>query len=164
LLSEAGHPNGLQLTLLASEAAAAMMDEAIVFAESVAGAGFDIQVKQVPAETYWDQVWLVEPFYVSNWNRRHAWQFLTELFRTNAPWNESKIKVPQIDQLLDEAARTPDLELQREPIWEALAIVRDQAGWIVPGWVHQIFLAKKEVTGIEFGVLAGLDLRRASLA
>jgi peptide/nickel transport system substrate-binding protein len=164
LLAEGGYPDGLELTLLASQAGAAMMDEAVVLADSVAGSGFRIKVEQVPAETYWDQIWLTRPMYVSNWNRRHPWQFLSELFRTDAPWNESKISIPQIDELLNEAARTPEFDQQREIIWQALTLVRDDAGWIVPGWVHQLFLKKAELGGIGFRVLAGLDLRQATLA
>lgn len=163
LLADAGHSGGLDLTLFASQAGAAMIDEAVVFAESVAGAGFRVEVSQAPSETYWDQVWLTKPMYVSNWNRRHPWQFLSELFRTDAPWNESKIKVAQIDTLLNEAARTPDFQGQREIIGQALALVRDEAGWIVPGWVHQLFLKKTNLQGVKFRVLSGLDLRGASL-
>ena len=163
LLAEAGYPDGIDLSLNASQAGAAMMDEAIVFAESVAGAGIRVEVKQVPSETYWDQIWLTKPMYVSNWNRRHPWQFLSELFRTDAKWNESKAKVPEIDGLLDEAARTPEFDRQRRLIARALKLVRDESGWIVPGWVHQLFLKKTELKGIRFGVLARLDLRDATL-
>ena len=163
LLAEAGYPDGIELTLFASQAGAAMMDEAILFAESVAGAGIHVNVEQVPSETYWDQVWLTKPMYVSNWNRRHPWQFLAELFRTDAPWNESKINSPDIDVLLNEAARAPDFEDQQRLIREALTIVRNEAGWIVPGWVHQLFLKQPALNGIRFRVLAGLDLREATL-
>ena len=163
LLAEAGHPNGIDLELNASQVGAAMMDEAIVFAESVAGAGIRVDVKQVPSETYWDQIWLTKPMYVSNWNRRHPWQFLSELFRTDAKWNESKAVVPEIDALLDEAARAPEFDQQRQLIARALRHVRDEAGWIIPGWVHQLFLKKTELKGIRFGVLARLDLREATL-
>jgi peptide/nickel transport system substrate-binding protein len=102
--------------------------------------------------------------YAGNWNRRHPWQFLSELFRTDAPWNESKIDVPRIDELLNEAARTPEVEQQKELLWEALELVRDEAGWIVPGWVHQLFLAKKSLQGVKLGALASLDLSEATLA
>jgi peptide/nickel transport system substrate-binding protein len=164
LLAEAGYPNGIDLTLNASEAGAAMIDEAVVFAESVRDAGIRVQVERVPADTYWDRIWLVKPMYVSNWNRRHPWQFLSELFRTNAEWNESKIDVPQIDELLNEAARTTAPQEQKRLIWDALELVRDEAGWIVPGWVHQIFLAKQGLEGVKLGALASLDLSEASLA
>ena len=163
ILAEAGYPDGIELTLFASQAGVAMIDEATLFAESVAGAGIKVNVEQVPSETYWDKIWLTKPMYVSHWNRRHPWQFLSELFRTDAPWNESNIVDPRIDELLTEAARVPGFADQQRLIHKALTIVRDDAGWIIPGWVHQVFLKQTGVNGIRFRVLANLDLREAKM-
>ena len=57
LLAEAGHANGLEATLIASDRPAVRTQLAVAMREMVEPAGFDINVQTMPHATYLDQVW-----------------------------------------------------------------------------------------------------------
>ena len=57
LLGEAGHPNGLDLTLIASDRPSTRAQLGVALRELAKPAGFNINVQTMPHATYLDQVW-----------------------------------------------------------------------------------------------------------
>lgn len=68
LLAEAGYPNGLSATLVASDRPGQRTQLAVALREMAKPAGFDIKVETMPHATYLDQVWKKGPFYVGFYN------------------------------------------------------------------------------------------------
>jgi peptide/nickel transport system substrate-binding protein len=76
---------------------------ALAIVAGLKGSPFRVTAKQIPAATYWDTVWMKDPFCVDDWNRRHPVETAALNAYPNAPWNESKWKSPEMAALLDKA-------------------------------------------------------------
>src|SRR5690606_32053323 len=69
-LKAAGYDR-LELNLSAADAAfAGAVDAAVLFRESAAAAGFDINVVREPNDGYWSNVWAKKPFCMCYWTGR----------------------------------------------------------------------------------------------
>jgi peptide/nickel transport system substrate-binding protein len=161
LLSEAGHPDGLDLKLECSS------DElqtnfALGYADALKDAGFNIEVEPYPAETYWDDVWLQKPFYVSEWFRRHPVEAMSVMLASDAPWNESKFKNDELDSLLEQVLEVSEDE-QQDLISKALSIVAEESGLGIPGFRRRLFAAKPELKGLEFTTFTVISFEGVSL-
>lgn len=163
LLREAGHPNGIDLELLTAPAGAGMVDLAVVAKESLAEAGIRIHVQQRPAGTYYDAVWLKERFYVDTWVLRHPLDAMAVMFESSAPWNEARLRSPRLDELLRAARRTGERREQARLLGEAQTLIADEAGFVCPAWLDELYVAKPELSGVAFDATDLVDLQRASL-
>jgi peptide/nickel transport system substrate-binding protein len=67
LLAQAGHPNGLKIEMAASNRPAIRGQVAIAIKEMARPAGFDIDVKAMPHDTYLANVWRKGNFYMAYW-------------------------------------------------------------------------------------------------
>ncbi|MEZ4662619.1 MAG: ABC transporter substrate-binding protein [Caldilineaceae bacterium] len=105
LLAEAGYPDGIEVTLYATSTSSQLIPLAEVYQQQAAAAGINVSLEIAPADSFWSEVWLVEPFLTSFWRERPADQVLNEVWRSTAKWNESYYKNPAYDQLLDDAHR-----------------------------------------------------------
>ncbi|MDQ3889506.1 MAG: ABC transporter substrate-binding protein [Actinomycetota bacterium] len=163
LLADAGHSNGLDLELFTSQAYAAMVDLAVAFAQIVEPAGIRVKIKQWPADTYWDQVWLVKPMYTSYYTRRHPNESLSITYTTSAPWNESKLKSKELDRLVAKGLATADKDEQESIYQDALAIVANEAGTSIPAFINRLHVAKKNVKGVRLGLQTAMLVKGAYL-
>jgi peptide/nickel transport system substrate-binding protein len=163
LLAAAGYPNGIELELFASPITGGIMDMAVTFAESVKPAGINVKIQQWPVDTYWDQVWLAKPMFVSYLNHRHPSDRLALTFASTAPWQETKVKSKGIDDLLAQALATPDLKKQQRLFQQALLIVANEEGNVIPAYADRLFVAKKKLRGVESTWLQGVRLHKAYL-
>ena len=126
-----------------------------------ADAGITIEVSPYPIETYWEEVWLNGPFYVSEWFRRYPVEALSVMCGGDAPWNESNYRDAELDSLIEEALRVSGDE-QAEIIGRALTKVADESGLGIPGFRRRLFAAKPGLTGLRhttFTVISFEDVR-----
>ena len=112
---------------------AGAVDSVVLYREAAAKAGIDIEVVREPQDGYWDNVWNVKPFTVSQWNGRATedWMFSTA-YAANAPSNAMKWSHERFNQLLLEARAELDKAKRREMYVEMQRICRDEGGAIVP--------------------------------
>jgi peptide/nickel transport system substrate-binding protein len=164
LLAEAGYPDGIDVELITSQAYGAMVDLAVAYSQVVEPAGIRVKIKQWPADTFWDQVWLVKPMYTSYYTRRHPNEALSITYTTNAPWNESKLESAELDELVAKGLATTDEEEQRQAYQDALAIVANEAGTSIPAFINRLHVAKKNVQGIQLGHQTSVMMKKAYLA
>ncbi|MDQ3895149.1 MAG: ABC transporter substrate-binding protein [Actinomycetota bacterium] len=164
LLAAAGHPNGIDLELFTSQAYGAMVDLAVSFAQIVEPAGIRVKIKQWPADTYWDQVWLVKPMYTSYYTRRHPNESLSITYTSNAPWNESKLKSKKLDDLVAQGLAAKDKDEQQRIYQDALVIVANDAGTSIPAFINRLHVAKKNVKGLGLGLQTAMLVKKAYLA
>ncbi|TGQ77267.1 MULTISPECIES: ABC transporter substrate-binding protein [unclassified Mesorhizobium] len=142
LLAEAGYPNGIDIELGTSESFGGMVDLAVAFAGIVAPAGIRVTVKQHPPSTYWDQVWLHGAMYVTYWTTRHAADRLPITYGEDSHVNESRFKSPKLHDLVAGALATLDEAKQKSLFQEALRLVAEESGLIVPFFIDKLWVAQ----------------------
>ena len=102
----------------------------------------------MPADSFWSEVWLVEPFVVSYWRERPADQILNEVWRSTATWNESYYQNPAYDQLLDDARTELDFDARRELYQAAQQLIAEEGGHLIPYHVNQFHIVSNRVSGV----------------
>lgn len=134
LLTEAGYADGLDVTLFSSDVRAIYPAMAVVYQQQAAEAGINVEIRQAPADSYWDTTYMKEAFFCSNWAERPADQILNEAFRTGSTWNESFWSNAEFDRLLEDARREADFEARRELYRQAQRLIVEEGGVIVPSF------------------------------
>ncbi|MGH2857030.1 MAG: ABC transporter substrate-binding protein [Solirubrobacteraceae bacterium] len=164
LLKQAGYPNGLQLTLYTSDLIGGMVDMAVALAQSVAPAGIHINVKQHPAATYFEQIWLQEAFYSSWVYRRHPAIRVPTTLASYSAWHETQIPHTQVDSLLTAALSTADPALQKTRMEALLLWIANNDGYLNPAFENLAMAASKNLQGVTFPQAKGPSLIGAWLA
>lgn len=117
LLAEAGYPNGVDLTLTASDRPATRTQLGVAVREMAAAAGFRINVQTMPHATYLDQVWKKGNFYVGFYNMQPtADAIFNLLYTSNATWNETHWNNAEFDTIIN-AARVETDEAKRNALY-----------------------------------------------
>ncbi|HID67131.1 MAG TPA: ABC transporter substrate-binding protein [Roseibacterium sp.] len=118
---------------LADAAFAGAMDTGVLFAESAAASGININVVREPNDGYWSNVWMQEPFVGTYWSGRPTadWMFSTA-YTDGAPWNETYWSHERFNMLVTSARSELDEDLRREQYFEMQQIVSDEGGTIIP--------------------------------
>jgi peptide/nickel transport system substrate-binding protein len=145
-LREAGVDN-LTLDLSASDAAfSGAVDAAVLFSESAAEAGININVVREPSDGYWSNVWMVKPFSAVYWGGRPTedWMFATA-YAAGAPWNDGYWEHEEFMSLLRSARSELDEELRREKYVEMQRLVRDEGSTIIPMFSNYVMAAADNV-------------------
>jgi peptide/nickel transport system substrate-binding protein len=137
-----------QIVLQASDGAFdGAVEVGTLFAAGAAKAGVKMETKKSPADGFWDNIWLKEPFVASYWRGRPAaTQILSTAYAASAPLNETHWRNERFEKLLADAKSETD-EAKRKPyIWEMQAMLRDDGGAIIPvfrDWID----ARRDVVG-----------------
>ncbi len=143
LMTEAGYASGIDLNLKAP-GDALHANFSLAFAAATKGSPFRITVKQIPADTYWDTVWMKDPFCVDDWNRRHPVETMALNCQSSAPWNESKWKSAKMDALLTKAyASTGDaLTAATTECCEWMASGDGGSGEMIPAYLNRLWTSR----------------------
>jgi peptide/nickel transport system substrate-binding protein len=117
LLADAGYPNGIDLTLIASDRPTTRTQLGVAVREMAAAAGFRINVQTMPHATYLDQVWKKGNFYVGFYNMQPtADAIFNLLYTSNATWNETRWNNSAFDTVIN-AARVETDEAKRTALY-----------------------------------------------
>jgi peptide/nickel transport system substrate-binding protein len=160
LLAEAGYPNGLDVTLWASEGRAGMVESAVTFQEMAKPAGIRVTIQKTPISTYWDEVWMKRELCTSNWTTVPTIdKALTQAYHSEAKWNESFFTSPELDRLIEQGRAEPD-ETKRAAIYvKAAQLLADQGGSIIPYFRDNITAARSRVKGFVMDPRTEYDFR-----
>lgn len=148
LLAEAGYPNGLSATLVASDNPATRTQMAVALREMSKPAGFDINVQTIPHATYLTQVWKKGAFYVGLYNVQPTVDALFSLlYVSNAAWNETHWNNARFDQLVQTARGTVD-NAQRQVLYaEAQRMMHEQVPSVIPVFFDLLRAKSRQVQG-----------------
>lgn len=162
LMTAAGYPDGIDLTLKAP-GDPLHGNFALAIVAGLKGSPFRVTAKQIPAATYWDTVWMKDPFCVDDWNRRHPVETAALNMYPNAPWNESKWKNEEMAALLDKAYAS-----QGDALTQATTDVcnfmraggegEGGSGEIVPAYLNRLWTALKTTKVVPW-TFSMLDMR-----
>jgi peptide/nickel transport system substrate-binding protein len=148
LLAEAGHPNGLEATLIASDRPAVRTQLAVAVREMAKAAGFTINVETMPHSTYLDQVWKKGSFYIGFYNMQPtADAIFALLYTSNAAWNETRWNNAEFDKLVGEARTTIDEAKRHELYTSAQRLMHEQVPSIIPVFFDLLAAKRDYVEG-----------------
>lgn len=147
LLAEAGHADGITVDLHAADLMPGSMAMVQTYQAMAAEAGITVNIINVPAGEYWDNIWLKQPFAVSNWGMRTTPAALSVAYRKAAPWNETHFFRDDYDALLDQAATTVDPDARRKLYQEAQRLITEEGGVIIPMFANIVAATRKGCSG-----------------
>jgi peptide/nickel transport system substrate-binding protein len=148
LLAEAGYPNGLDITLVASDTPATRTQLGVAMREMAKDAGFRINVQTMPHATYLDQVWKKGNFYVGFYNMQAtADAIFSLLYTSDAAWPETRWKNQAFDQAVVQARLTTDEAKRRELYGQAQEIMNREVPSVIPVFFDLLSAERPYVQG-----------------
>jgi peptide/nickel transport system substrate-binding protein len=154
----------LKVRLQASDAAyTGAVDASVLFKEQARQAGIDIDVVREPADGFFSNVWMKQPFTTSFWySSLTADRMFSIGYAKGAAWNETHWDNPRFNQLLNAARGEMNAPLRQEMYNEMQALCRDDGGAIVPLFASSVAARSNKVNHgpltAPYGELDGLRL------
>jgi peptide/nickel transport system substrate-binding protein len=109
------------------------LDTAVLLQQSAQQIGLNLDLKRMPADGYWANVWMKHPLTFGNINPRPSADILFTLFyKSDSPWNECGWKNERFDKLLAEARAETDDAKRKAMYGEMQMLVHSQAGMGIP--------------------------------
>ncbi len=119
--------------IVASPAALYSVEMALLIQQTAKGIGLDIDVKRMPADGYWSNHWLNSPVGFGNVNPRPSADILlTQFFKSDAQWNESRWKSEKFDQVLVAARAETDFAKRKQMYADLQTMIHQEAGIGIP--------------------------------
>jgi peptide/nickel transport system substrate-binding protein len=160
LLREAGYPNGIDLPFdLVTVASLGVTNIAQVAKEQLAEIGIRFKIRQ-GGPTFWDTVYLHQPFIIPDWNRRHPFEIYGLLTTTE---NMTKFKSEELQAALDAAAATTDFNAQKTHYGRAIHITAEQDGYVVPAYSPRLHAKSTKLQGVRPNFVSFLDFSGATV-
>ncbi|SOY46087.1 Glutathione ABC transport system substrate binding protein GsiB [Cupriavidus taiwanensis] len=146
-----------KVPVVTSPAALYSVEMALVLQQAAQRAGLELEVKRMPADGYWSNHWLNSPVGFGNVNPRpSADTILTQFFKSDAPWNESRWKNPKFDQLLLAARAETDNGKRSQMYADMQTMVHEEAGIGIPLFLASIDAHTTKLKGLSPIPLGGL--------
>ena len=147
---KSGHDGSPIVMLVADTAFPGAVDAASLFSESALEAGIPLEIKRVPNDGYWSEVWNAKPFCASYWGGRNVQdQMYTTAYLSTADWNDTRFKRPEFDEMLIEARAELDTAKKKEIYSQMGRMVRNEGGIILPMFNDVIDAVSDKVGGFE---------------
>ncbi|PZX28200.1 Glutathione ABC transport system substrate binding protein GsiB [Cupriavidus phytorum] len=146
-----------KVPVVTSPAALYSVEMALVLQQAAQRAGLELEVKRMPADGYWSNHWLNSPVGFGNVNPRpSADTILTQFFKSDAPWNESRWKNPKFDQLLLAARAETDNGKRSQMYADMQTMIHEEAGIGIPLFLASIDAHTTRLKGLSPIPLGGL--------
>ncbi len=126
--------DSLDVSLSAADAAfGGAVDAAVLYSETAAAAGININVVREPNDGYWSNVWMKKPWSAVYWGGRPTedWMFATA-YASGAAWNDTFWEHERFNKLLVEARSELDEAKRRAMYEEMQGIVSNEGGVVIP--------------------------------
>jgi peptide/nickel transport system substrate-binding protein len=146
LLTEAGHPDGIDVDIYVSSLDPSWPVIGVAYQEQAAEAGIRVNVVNAAADGYWSTVWMKKPAFTTSWGERPADQALNEAFHSSAKWNESHYSNPEFDHLLEAARAELNFAKRRALYIKAQEYLAKTSGTMIPFHVTQLVVLSNRVT------------------
>ncbi len=146
-IKKSGHTG--PILLRTSDAAfAGAVDAATMFQQHAKRAGIELQIKREPADSFFNNVWNIEPFVASYWGGRPVQDLMYSVgYKSDADWNETRWVRPEFDRLLVQARGELDQQKRKAIYREMAVMVRDDGGTIIPMFSNFIDAISTDVHG-----------------
>jgi len=146
-----------RLPLVVSPAATYSVEIALVLQQTAYKAGLALDIKRMPADGYWSSHWLNSPMGFGNVNPRpSADSLLTLFFKSDAPWNESRWKNAQFDELLTLSRAETDFAKRRQLYADMQTLIHQEAGLGIPMFLDSLDGHSSKLKGLSPIPLGGM--------
>jgi peptide/nickel transport system substrate-binding protein len=126
LLKQAGQ-EGLNITLSTSDFYAGMVESATLFQEQAKGAGINVELRRIPASSYFTQGWPNYQFGQSYWSYYPIPTWYNMCYLSTSPFNETQWRNRKTDDLYHDALGETD-EARAKEKWFALQEIFHETG------------------------------------
>lgn len=138
-----------KVPVVASPAAMYSVEIALLLQQTGQRIGLELDVKRMPADGYWANRWMNSAVGFGNVNPRpNADTILTQFFKSDAAWNESRWKSAQFDQLLVGARAETDMAKRRQMYADMQTMIHNDAGIGIPLFLSSIDGHSTRVKGL----------------
>lgn len=135
-----GHDGSPIELIVADGAFPGAVDAAALFQATAKQAGIPLEIKRVPDDGYWSDVWNVKPFCASYWGGRPVQdQMYSTAYLSTADWNDTKFFNKEFDDLVLQARSELDTAKRKELYSKIANILWEEGGVICPmfnDWVE----------------------------
>jgi len=163
LLAEAGHPNGVEVTVFTSTGRPGLEPAAIVAQQNLLEAGFKAKIESVEiARLYKDILRTPTDNRVSqnNWfGRPTIDETLSPFFTTKANWNFTGYSNPEVDELLGKAKSITGFAERKKLYDRVQEILYNEGPTAVPYFKNYVSAVRKEVKNYKLIPVQYVDLR-----
>ncbi|MCP3887815.1 MAG: ABC transporter substrate-binding protein [Desulfobulbaceae bacterium] len=109
------------------------IDAGVIYKETAAKAGININVVREPNDGYWSNVWMKKPWCAVFWGGRPTEDMMfSTAYAADAAWNDTSWQHKRFNELLIGARAELDETKRRSMYVEMQSIVRDEGGVVVP--------------------------------
>lgn len=145
LLTEAGYPDGIKIELVASNRPAIRGQVAIAIKQMALPAGFDIDVKSMPHDTYLANYWRKGNFYMAYWSMRETEDgAFTLLLTSDASYEDTAWHNKEFDALVAKGRSTLDDGERAQVYAKAQELILRDTPYIIP-FFQDVLTASRDV-------------------
>jgi len=145
------------LEVFAAPAAAGSIDMAALLQQAMVSIHLDLNITRVSSDGYWANHWMKHPLSFGNINARPSVDALfTQLFVSDAAWNEANWKNPKFDRLLMAARGEPDDAKRKKMYGDMQVLIHENGGVGIPAFVSSIDAHSSKLRGLGSIPIAGL--------
>ncbi len=146
LLAEAGYPDGIELTLVASVKPAIRSQVAIAIKQMALPAGFDIDVETMPHDTYLANVWRKGNFYMAYWGMQPTEDStFTLLLTSDASYEDTGWSNAEFDDLVQRGRSTVDDAERADLYAQAQQLMFRDLPYIIPIYEDVLTASRDDV-------------------
>ena len=122
------------------------IDAGVMYKESAAKAGINIEVVREPNDGYWSNVWLKKPWCAVFWGGRPtADMMFSTAYAADAAWNDTAWKNERFNELLMAGRAELDVPKRRAIYVEMQHIVHNDGGVVVPMFAADLSAASDKI-------------------
>jgi peptide/nickel transport system substrate-binding protein len=168
LLADAGHPDGLSISLT-TEQYVEIPQYALLIQEQCKPAGIDVKLKILEQAAYYgdgdDQPWLSVPVGISDWGARGtASQVIAPAYSCDGIWNSAHWCNKDFERLVHEFDAEIDEAKRKSVAAEAAKVQAEEVPAVVAYWVKELRAVRKNVHGLANGPAGRIDPSRMWLS
>ncbi len=155
---KAGIDTNSGLTLTASDGAfSGSVAAAQLMQASLGDAGINIDVKTVPGDGYWSDIWRVVPWCFCYWNGSAIIGNQLSYYTSSNSYNDAAWQNETFDKLVADAAIQRDTALRQELYGEAQRLLHEEGGTTVIAFASFVHAGSAKLGHGEVGALAPAD-------
>jgi peptide/nickel transport system substrate-binding protein len=169
LLAQAGHPNGIDITVT-TEQYLEVPQYATLLQAMCKPAGINVKIQLMSYNNWYSgpngsTPWLDAPMGFTDWAPRAVpEQFMLPMLTSNGIWNSSHWKNPEFDKLVAQYDASLDETVRRQIAGKIAALQQDETPVIVAYWIAQLRAISKKVHNVGGNGSIYLDLTRTYIS
>jgi len=162
-LAQAGHGNGLQITLT-TEQYLEIPQYAVTLQQQLSKAGIDLKLNVQPQSTYFgsgnNQPWLQVPMGIVDWGARGvASQAILPAYTSDGIWNSAHWSNPTFDSLFKKLNATLDESSRGQIAAQMAKIQNDEVPEVIGYWISNLRITSTRINGLADGPSDHFDPR-----